>query len=102
MASQIKAFFARFFPAVRAVLVSSYHYLLLAYHYVLQAASTAAVRIGAIVLVAGFPLIEIAVGLDLVSTVAVIAPGLAIFVAVVLAAVYFYRRFRRTDGGGQD
>ena len=56
--------------------------------------SSAALWAGALLLVA-VPFAELVVGLDVMTTVTLIAPEWALLLALVLAAIYLYRRARR-------
>ncbi|MBY8855002.1 hypothetical protein K7711_00765 [Nocardia sp. CA2R105] len=56
--------------------------------------SSAALWGGALLLVA-VPFTELVVGLDVMTTVALIAPEWALLLAFVLAAIHLYRRTRR-------
>ncbi|KZM73373.1 hypothetical protein [Nocardia terpenica] len=65
-----------------------------AYYTAQQAMSVATLRIGALLLIA-VPIAELAVGVDLITTLGLIAPELAVVVAIALIGFFAYRRASR-------
>lgn len=84
----------RFTQRVRNVLSRFTGHVSLACFALSSAMSTAMLRAGAVLLIA-VPIAEIAVGVDLFTMIALIAPEAALVVAIGLGAVYFFRRARR-------
>ncbi|QIS19507.1 hypothetical protein [Nocardia terpenica] len=69
-----------------------------AYYSAQQVMSVATLRIGALLLIA-VPIAELAVGVDLITTLGLIAPELAVVVAIVVIGVFAYRRASRKRHG---
>ncbi|WP_153410620.1 hypothetical protein [Nocardia macrotermitis] len=69
-------------------------YLSLAYFTISSAMSTVMLRAGALLLVA-IPVTEILIGVDVLTTIALLAPEAAAVIAIVLIGVYFLRQARR-------
>ncbi|MEG8184570.1 hypothetical protein [Nocardia terpenica] len=85
--------FARSVQCLRAATSRVTGYLSLACFSATQAISAASLWAGALLMVA-IPIAEIAVGLDVITTVAIIAPEWAVLIAIAMAGVYLYRRRR--------
>ncbi|MFJ9367817.1 hypothetical protein ACIRRA_25830 [Nocardia sp. NPDC101769] len=93
MVLSIMSIFARCAQCLRTAISRVTGYLCLAYFSAAQSISVGSLWAGALLLVA-IPIAEIAVGLDVITTVALIAPGWAVLLVIVMAGVYMYRRRR--------
>lgn len=79
---------------LRALISRVSGYVSVAYYTAQQAMSVAVLRIGALLLIA-VPIAELAVGVDLITTLGLIAPELAVVVAIALIGFFAYRRASR-------
>ncbi|WP_225730005.1 MULTISPECIES: hypothetical protein [unclassified Nocardia] len=85
--------FARPAQCLRTAISRVAGYFSLAYFSAAQAISAVSRWAGALLLVA-IPVAEIAVGLDVITAVALIAPVWAVLISIAMVAVYLYRRRR--------
>ncbi|MFI1913802.1 hypothetical protein [Nocardia sp. NPDC020380] len=93
MVLSIMSIFARSALWLRAAISRVIGYFSLAYFSAAQAISSAVLWAGALLLVS-IPIAEITVGLDVLTTVALIAPEWAVLIVIVTAGAYMYRRRR--------
>ncbi|WP_327141060.1 hypothetical protein [Nocardia sp. NBC_01327] len=78
---------------VRTALSRATGFFSFAYFSAAQAISSVSLWAGALLLVV-IPIAEIAVGLDVISMAALIAPGWGVLIVIVMAGSYTYRRRR--------
>lgn len=84
---------ARSVQCLRTAIDRTVGRLSVAYFSAAQAISSVSLWVGALLLVT-LPIAEIAVGLDVITVAAFIAPGWGVLIAIVSAVVYLYRRHR--------
>ncbi|MFJ4654772.1 hypothetical protein ACIP5Y_26160 [Nocardia sp. NPDC088792] len=96
MVLSIMSFFARSAQCLRTAISRVTGYISLTYFSAAQAISSVILWAGALLLVA-IPIAEIAVGLDVITTVALVAPEWAVLIVIVMAGVYMYRRRRHRE-----
>lgn len=90
---------ARSVRCLRTALDRTIGHLSVAYSSAARSISSTSLRAGALLLVA-LPIAEIAVGLDVITMAALIAPGCGVLVAIVSAMIYMHRRQRRRNAVG--
>jgi hypothetical protein len=96
MISPITSVYTRSAQHLRATTTRLTGRVSLAYLSAVHAMSAAALWAGAVLLVA-IPITEAAVGLDVITTVALIAPEWAAVIAIVMVGIYLYRRTRHRE-----
>ncbi|MFB8005149.1 hypothetical protein [Nocardia sp. NPDC056000] len=92
----ILSVFARSMRYLRTAVTRTIGLLSVAYYSAAQAISSISLWAGALLLVA-LPIAEIAIGLDVITMAALIAPGWGVLMVIVSAVVYMYRRRRRRN-----
>ncbi|MEV5646911.1 hypothetical protein AB0L57_01560 [Nocardia sp. NPDC052254] len=91
-----KSFATRTAQRLRAARSRIGRHLIVTYYSALQAMSIFALWAGALLLVA-VPIGDIAIGVDVMTTVALVAPEWALLAAAVVTAVHVVRWWRRTQ-----